>query len=115
MDPYWKLRHESETPSDEVCTCGEVTPIALQEHLSPVPLARLRCNGEVPPERIGFTAPLAERIASWRNVSRALTTLWLDSGAYEAWAREQLENPRGQVNVSGLELTGELNAYRRTY
>ena len=114
-DPYWKLRVESGTPPDELCRCGEATPIALQEHLSPVPIACLRCNGEIPPERIGFTEQLAEEIAFWRNLHRALMTLWLDSGEYEAWARDQLENPFGQVNVSGLDIVRELNAYRRTY
>lgn len=39
----------------------------------------------------------------------------IDSGEYEAWARARLEDPSGQVNVSGMELVRELNNYRRTY
>jgi hypothetical protein len=109
-DPYWKLRPEWATPEDEICQCVDQPPIVLQEHLSSLPLACLKCNGEVPPERLGFDAKLAERIAFWRNLHRALYTLWLDSGDYEDWGRAQLEDPEGQVNRSGIEIVKELNA-----
>jgi hypothetical protein len=115
LDPYFKLRPMSATPDDELCKCADKPPIVLQDHLSKNPIACLRCNGEVPPEWIGFTAEMAERLAFWRHLHHALFTLWLDSGEYEVWARTQLENPGGQLNVRGLELVRELNKYRRTY
>jgi hypothetical protein len=114
-DPYWKLRPEGPTPPDEVCRCPGSPPIVLQDHLSSLPLACLRCNGEVPPERLGFPADLAEKVAFWRSFHRALYTLWLDSGEYEAWAREQLERKDAPVNVRGLGVVEQLNKYRRTY
>jgi hypothetical protein len=114
-DPYWKLRPEGPTPDDELCSCTDSPPIVLQEHLSSVPLACLKCNGEVPPERIGFSEELAEKIAFWRDLHYALKTLWLDSGEYEAWAKARLEDPAGSLAVRGLEIVAELNAFRRTY
>ena len=114
-DPYWKLRPWPATPDDELCACADQPPIVLQDHLSSNPLACLKCNGEVPPERIGFTAELAEGLAFWRHLHAALYYLWLDSGEYEAWARARLEDPAGAIHLRGLELVAELNKYRRTY
>jgi Zn-ribbon-containing, possibly nucleic-acid-binding protein (DUF2310) len=115
IDPYFKLRPEPPTPEDDLCQCADRPPIVLQDHLSAVPLACLRCDGEVPPERIGFDADLAERVAFWRNVYRAIVTLWLDCGDYEDWARTQLQDPQGQINTRGLEVVSALNKHRRTY
>jgi hypothetical protein len=114
-DLYESLRPESPTPDDELCKCTDCPPIVLQEHLSSNPLACLRCNLELSPERMGFTTELAGHIAYWRNLHRALYTLWLDSADYEAWAITQLEDPVGRVNVHGLELVEDLNKYHRTY
>jgi hypothetical protein len=83
--------------------------------MSPVPLACIRCNGEVAPERVGFSEELAEKLAFWRNLHRGLMTLWLDSGEYESWARNQLENPSGQVNTRGLTVVNELARGRSVY
>lgn len=68
----------------------------------------------MPPERIGFSAELAEKLAFWTDFHRALETLWLDSGEYESWARAQLENHEAPVNARGLRLVEELNKYHRT-
>jgi hypothetical protein len=114
-DPYWKLRPPAPTPEDEICHCVDKPPIALQDHLSSIPLACLRCNGEVPPERLGFDEDLAERIAFWRDLHRALYRLWLDSGEHENWARDRLLDPEGRVNRRGLEIVQALSAHRRTY
>jgi hypothetical protein len=114
-DPYWKLRPEPATPEDEICACTDSPPIVVQDHLSSLPLACLRCNGEVPPERIGFSEELAEKLAFCRNVHNALKMLWLDSGEYEDWARARLEDPQGSVSLNGLEIVAELNKHRRTY
>jgi hypothetical protein len=115
LDPYWKLRRTPATPDDELCECADRPPIVLQSHLSSNPIVCLRCNGEVPPERIGFSPDLAERIVYWKNIHDALYTLWLDSSDYESWATAQLEDPGGQVNVQGLEVVQDLNRHRRAY
>jgi Zn-ribbon putative nucleic-acid-binding protein DUF2310 len=115
IDPYYKLRPEPSTPEDEICQCADDPPIVLQDHLASVPLACLKCNSEVPPELVGFDADLAERIAFWRDLHRALFTLWIDSGDYEDWARTQLQDPQGQLNSRGIEIVNALNTHRRTY
>jgi hypothetical protein len=107
LDPYWKLRRPSATPEAELCKCADRPPIVLQDHLSPNPIVCLRCNGEVPPERIGFSAELAEHVAFWKNLHDALFTLWLDSSDYESWARAARRSqwtgdrsgPRGRAGV----------------
>lgn len=114
-DKYAKLRPETATSSHEICRCQDTPPIALQDHLSPVPLACARCNGEIPPEWLGFTNDTSELVACWRDLHRALYTLWLDSADYEAWAHAQLSDPDGQVNTLGLQVVAELNEFRRAY
>jgi hypothetical protein len=114
-DPYWKLRPVPATPSDEVCGCDSATPILLQAHLSPNPLSCARCNLEVPPERVGLDASLAEAVAMWRRFHEAFDTLWLDSGEYEEWAATQLADPGSAVNRRGLVLAGRLSEWRRCY
>ena len=114
-DPYWKLRPETVTPPDELCACTDEPPVVLQDHLSSVPLACLRCNGEVPPERLGFSEQLSEELAFWRDFHRAFLILEFDSAEYEEWARAQLENPDAPVNVRGLKAVRKLNEHRRTY
>lgn len=87
----------------------------LRDSLGDNPVYCVACNGEVAPERLGFDAQLAEDIASWRSVHRALYCLWLNSGEYEQWAADRLRDPGGQVNVTGRELAGRLNTIARTY
>jgi hypothetical protein len=114
-DPYESLRPEPPTPEDELCKCVDRPPIVLQRHFSSNPIACLKCNLEVPPERIGFTAELAGYVTFWRNLHGALYLLRLDSEDFEEWAIKQLEDPEGRVNVEALELVGELNKFRRPY
>ena len=115
MDPYEALRPEAATPQDELCTCEGRPPIVLQDHLSPNPISCLKCNLEIPPERLGITSELARGIAYWRNLQRAFDMLWLDSRDYEDWARPQLEDPNGRIAVMGLKLVDALNNYVRAY
>lgn len=114
-DPYWKLRPEPTPPEDEICQCLDSPPITLQDHLSSVPLACVRCNGEVPPERLGFGLDVSQELACWRDLHRAVYTLWLDSGEYEDWACVQLSDPGTPVNVRGFHAVARLNDYRRAF
>src|SRR5262245_12283276 len=114
-DVYWKLRPQGPTPTDEVCTCAGSLPIVLVDRLSALPIACMSCRGEVPPEAVGFPQQVADELASWRDVQRALLTLWLDSGVYEAWATEQLKDKNGAVNIRGRGIVEQLNKHRRTY
>jgi hypothetical protein len=114
-DPYWKLRPALPTPPAEICSCIGAPPLLLRSTLGPNPLACASCNLEVPPERLGISAQLAESLASWRSFHDCFYILWLDSAEFEEWARLQLSNPGSPVNARGLELRAELEQVRRTY
>jgi hypothetical protein len=114
-DPYEQLRPELPTPEEDVCKCTDQPPIVLQDHFSSVPLSCLRCNLEVPPERIGFDEQLAGAMAHWRGLHRGLYLLWLDSADYEAWACERLQDPVGRAQILGMEIAERLNVHRRAY
>ena len=54
-------------------------------------------------------------VAQWNALYHAIDVLWLDSGAYEAWAREQLADITSAVNTLGRAVQSELNDTRRCY
>jgi hypothetical protein len=83
--------------------------------MSPNPIACARCNGEVPPERIGFEEGLAKAIAYWRQLHDCFYYLWLDSGEFEDWAKERLSDSTCKVNALGVELASEVSEVRRCY
>ena len=112
---YAKLRPPQPTPADEICRCDATPPIKLMTALSYKSIHCVVCNLEVPPERIGLSPQLAEAVAHWNWIAGAIDRLWLDSGAYEDWARNQLSDLASQVNVEGRQLAGELNQIRRCY
>ena len=114
-DPYWRLRPRVVTPDHEICACNSATSIVLQPHFSPNPLSCARCNLEVPPERIGMNASVAESVARWRAFHEAFDVLWLDSGEFEDWAADQLSDPASAVNRRGLALARQLSEWRRCY
>jgi hypothetical protein len=114
-DPYWKLREPPPTPADELCSCLDAPPVVLQFHFSSNPIVCIRCNLEVPPERLGFSAQLAEAIAFWRTFYSAFYYLWLDSREFESWAHARLSDPGSPPNKRGLELASQLNEHRRCY
>lgn len=114
-DPYLKLRAPGPTPPDEICRCAGEPPIKLMSALGYNPLHGLDCNLEVPPETLALPGGLVEAIDAWRSVHDAIYCLWLDSGAYEAWAEAQLADINSDVNVRGREVAVALNRIRRCY
>jgi hypothetical protein len=114
-DKYWKLKPAPPPVDEELCSCEDDGPIVLQPHLSSNPLACIRCNLEMPPERVGFPESLAEQLCFWQSFHDCFFHLWLDSAEFEFWAKAQLENPKSPVNRRGIEVVQALNEYRRTY
>jgi len=115
VDPYSLLRPAPSTRPDELCACDGSPPLLLRSVLGPNPIACARCNLEVPPERLGISAGLAESLARWRTFFDCFYLLWLDSGEFEAWARRELSDPQSPVNQRGLALRAEVEQLRRTY
>lgn len=114
-DPYLRLREPLPTPDDEICKCLERKAIKLMSALSQNPIHCVDCNLEVTPEALALEAMLIDEIASWRSVFDGIDRLWLDSGEYEAWARNQLLDIRSPVNRRGMEVSESLNRVRRCY
>jgi hypothetical protein len=114
-DPYFKLRPAPHPPPDELCQCPGPPPIKVMTALSNSPLHCIRCNLEIPPERLAFPGSLVEDIAEWRNVAGAFEHLWLDSREYEAWAKQELETITSAVNQRGLALCNNINAIHPCY
>ena len=116
-DPYFKLKPAHPTPEDEICACSGNLPIKLVSValLSSNPIRCMRCNGEVPPERLRLSESDVDAVHHWDRVYGAIDSLELDSGPYESWARSQLLDPASPPNVEGLEITRRLNAIRRCY
>jgi hypothetical protein len=114
-DPYWKLRPPRPTPAEELCSCPDSPAVVLQPHLSANPLVCMACNLELPPERLGFSEALAEKLAFWQTFHDCFFHLWLDSAEFESWARAQLEDTDSPVNKRGRELVSELNTYWPAY
>ena len=114
-DIYLKLRPLTGTPKEELCNCKEIKEIYLAYKLGTNPVHCLQCNGEIPPEKLGYDIKTAESIASWNTVYGALYVLWLNSGEYEGWARERLLDRQGQVNKEGFELINSLDPFAKAY
>ena len=108
MDKYSRLRPFVESA---LCECDAVQGLLLIDLFTANPLHCMYCKNEVALERLNLDPQLIDQIANWRNVSTSLYRLWLDSGAYEAWAKAQLLDKDGQVNHMGLDLAEQLSAH----
>ena len=112
MESYQKLRPWTDI---ERCECSEVTGLYLVYMLTDNPIHCFSCRKEVDPERLKLTDREVDDVASAMRVYGALYNLWLDSGEYEAWAKQQLVNPAGQVNRKGMEAAKALSLRLPTY
>ncbi len=114
-DIYFKLRLPDPTPEDELCHCVGQPPIKLMNALGRNPFHCMDCNLEIRPESLLLGETLVEKSARWNSLADAIYRLWLDSDAYESWARDELSNIGSTVNQLGLSLRGELVALRQCY
>jgi hypothetical protein len=105
MNSYDKLRPGTDIES---CECTDVKGLFLVDLLSDNPIHCDVCRREVDPERIGLTTDETEAIARWFSAASALYRLWLHSGEYEAYAKERLLDPRGEINVEGRNIAQAL-------
>jgi len=56
-----------------------------------------------------------EEVAAWRSLYDGIDRLWLDSGPYEVWAREQLSSWHSAINIRGYAIAQRINDTRRCY
>jgi predicted nucleic acid-binding Zn ribbon protein len=106
--PLSKLKAAPPTPEDELCACSGPRVWKLMYALGPNPIHCADCNLEVPPDELQLSEKLVEAIASWRNVWGSIFRLWLNSGAYEEWARAELVALTSPANRQGLALVEQL-------
>lgn len=99
-----KLFPPRPTPADESCSCTGSLPTKLMSTLGYNPVHCMKCNLEVPPERMKFDEPTIESIAHWNSLYRSVYTLWLDSQDYEAWAQSQLAEIGSRINTLGRDI-----------
>jgi hypothetical protein len=116
-DPYERLKPPRPTPADEIGSCPDAPPITLNSlgGLTYNPIHCLDCNLEVPPLRLGLGPGLVQAVAHWQALNGAISGLELDSGPYEAWARQQLLDPDSPANAEGRALAAELSELRPCY
>lgn len=99
----------------EYCDCQVLERLLLVYTLTDNPIHCFSCKGAVDPETLSLSGEQVYRIVSWHRQFRALYDLWLDSGEYAAWAKTQLLQPAGQVNVAGLACASMLSELIPTY
>ena len=107
-DKYRKLRPWPETSAEERCDCKNVEGIYLAYKFCSNPINCLECDGEIAPESLSLSETAVDAIATWNAVFGSLFTLWIESGEYEEWAKEQLLSSTGQVNEQGLNICRNL-------
>lgn len=74
------------------------------------PLHCIRCRKELEPERLHLTEDEIREVAGWNTIANALYLLWLDSTDYEAYAKEKLLDPNGQINRRGIAAARQLSS-----
>jgi hypothetical protein len=103
--------HNSQPPGKlDRCACAELKSLVLVDLFASNPIHCGSCRGEVDPERLHLTEEETQAIAGWFSVASALNRLWLDSRQYEEYAKTQLSDPKGQVNVEGLQIARALSS-----
>ena len=112
---YAKLWPPEPTPEEELCHCREKLSIKLMSALTENPVHCMNCNLEVPPETLALSRDVVDRVAHWQALYHAIDILWLDSGTYEAWAKEQLADINSAVNILGRDVQSLLNDTCRCY
>jgi hypothetical protein len=111
MDAYKRLRPDTEIES---CHCAVVKELLLVDLMSDNPIHCAVCRREIDPERLGLTGGETDAIADWYFSASALYQLWLDSGEYEAYAKERLLDANGQINRDGREIAIALSVHHPT-
>ena len=114
-DIYSKLKPAPPTPEKEICSCQSQFPFVLCYSISANPIRCLACNLEVRPENLPFETQLIDEIASWNGFYRCFFDLWLDSGEFESWARQQLLNPQSPANQRAHQLCLQISELRKCY
>ncbi|WP_135622447.1 DUF2310 family Zn-ribbon-containing protein [Solemya pervernicosa gill symbiont] len=99
----------------ERCACKSVTQLVLVDLLTDNPIHCFTCKNEIDAESIGLSESLVDEVACWFAISHALYELWLQSGEYEDYAKQNLTDKNSQVNIDGMAVAKKLSKHYKTY
>ena len=103
---------------ENTCHCSSETPVILQGPRPVSPLNCMQCKKPVSPASLDdakVSVGLTSTINKWKQLYSALFTLWHDSVEYREWAKQQLLDETGSINLAGLQLAQQCNVKRKTY
>ncbi len=101
--------------SENICHCSNESPVILQGSLTASPLNCIDCKKPVSLEGENKHEELNVSIDKWGKLYRSLFTLWHDSIDYRDWAKDNLLDEIGSINLEGLKLSQQYNVRRKTY
>ena len=106
-----KLGPAPATPSEDLCSCTTPHAWKLMYALGSNPIACASCNLEVRIEALNFPNDLFDATAHWCSIWGSLFKLWLSSGEYEEFARNELLDLNSPANKEGLELSKAISQF----
>jgi hypothetical protein len=113
---YARLRPDRPTRADERCSCSRRHPVKLSAIFCTTnPLHCAGCCLELEPERFNLGDDQVRALAHWASLGAAFDRLWLDSDAYEAFARRELESIESRISQLGLDAARSVNRMTPCY
>ncbi|MBT3203048.1 MAG: DUF2310 family Zn-ribbon-containing protein [Gammaproteobacteria bacterium] len=97
------------------CHCSNDKPILLKGSNPLSPIICIDCKNPVSLENVNITNKLKALLGKWAQIYHSIFTLWSDSIEYKEWAKKQLLDETGEINIEGLELAQQLNESRKIY
>jgi len=98
-----------------ICRCSDEKPVLLKGSNHSSPLICIGCKNPVSLKKSNVTDELVAALIKWGQIYRSLFTLWCESVEYREWAKNQLINEIGSINIEGMELAQQYNVSRKTY
>jgi hypothetical protein len=114
-DHYDAFYDNEKSQKEEICQCSNVSSIVMMSRYNENPLVCLVCNNFISPERINIDVDTTAELQQWRVVYDSIDRLWLESGAYELWATQELSNPQSLLHKEGFELQNKMQKYGKCY
>jgi len=100
---------------DKICHCPKDEPALLHGSLPVSPLNCMQCKKPIRLNDVIISNELEHAILKWARIYNSLFILWSGSIEYREWAKQQLLDETGHINLQGLKLAQQLNTVRKTY
>jgi len=100
---------------DNICRCSTDEPALLHGALPVSPLNCMQCKRSILLNDAIISNELGDAIFKWAKTYNSLFILWSDTTEYREWAKQQLLDEVGAINLEGLKLAQQYNAVRKTY